>query len=98
MSGDGGTLESLHGVNQHLLHKLEGVGVQSISDLATKTVSELLKDYYSNYDDSRGVDEETISNIVILFGSVGRKYNRRYSFVQSLYPYPEVLHDPGPRV
>ena len=26
MSGDGGTLESLHDVDQHLLDKLEGVG------------------------------------------------------------------------
>ena len=65
MSGDGGTLESLRDVNQHLLDKLEGVGVQSISDLATKTVSELLEDYYSNYDDAKGVDEETISNLVM---------------------------------
>ena len=40
MSGDGGTLESLHDVNQHLLDKLDGVGIQSISDLATKTSSE----------------------------------------------------------
>ena len=66
MSGDGGTLESLHGVNQLLLDKLEGAGIQSISDLATKTVSELLEDYYSNYDDdARGIDEETISSLVI---------------------------------
>jgi DNA repair protein RadA len=65
MSGDGGTLESLHDVNQHLLDKLEGAGIQSISDLATKTVSELLEDYYSNYDDSRGIDEETISKLVM---------------------------------
>jgi DNA repair protein RadA len=65
MSGDGGTLESLHDINHHLLDKLEGVGVRSISDLATKTVSELLEDYYSNYEDSRGINEETISNIVI---------------------------------
>ena len=28
--GDGGTLESLHGINQHLRSKLEGVGIQSI--------------------------------------------------------------------
>jgi DNA repair protein RadA len=65
MSGDGGTLESLHCVNQPLLDKLKGAGIQSISDLATKTVSELLEDYYSNYDDSRGIDEETISNLVM---------------------------------
>ena len=66
MSGDGGTLESLHGVSQYLLDKLEGVGIQSISDLATKTVPELLEDYYSNYDDdTRGIDEETISNLVM---------------------------------
>jgi DNA repair protein RadA len=65
MSGDGGTLESLHDVDQDLLDKLEGAGIQSISDLATKTVSELLEDYYSNYDeDTRGIDEETISNLV----------------------------------
>jgi DNA repair protein RadA len=66
MSGDGGTLESLHGVNQHLITKLQGAGIQSISDLAAKTASELLEDYYSNYDeDARGIDEETISNLVI---------------------------------
>ena len=65
MSGDGGTLESLHGVNQYLLDKLEGVGIRSISDLATKTVPELLEDYYSNYDDATGIDEETISNLVM---------------------------------
>jgi hypothetical protein len=50
MSGDGGTLESLHDINHHLLDKLEGIGVRSISDLATKTVSEL-EDYYSNYEE-----------------------------------------------
>ena len=66
MSGDGGTLESLHGINQLLLDKLEGAGIQSISDLATKTVPEILEDYYSNYDeDARGIDEETISNLVM---------------------------------
>ena len=65
MSGDGSSLESLQGVNQLLLDKLEGAGIQSISDLATKTVSELLEDYCSNYDDSRGIDEETISNLVM---------------------------------
>ena len=66
MSGDGGTLESLNDINQHMLDKLEGVGIQSISDLATKTVSELLEDYYSNYDeDATGIDEETISSLVM---------------------------------
>jgi DNA repair protein RadA len=65
MSGDGSSLESLQGVNQLLLDKLERAGIQSISDLATKTVSELLEDYNSNYDDSRGIDEETISNLVM---------------------------------
>jgi nucleotidyltransferase/DNA polymerase involved in DNA repair len=65
MSGDGGTLESLHDVSQHLLDKLEGVGIQSVSDLATKTVPELLEEYYSNYEDARGIDEETISNLVM---------------------------------
>jgi DNA repair protein RadA len=65
MSGDGDTLESLHHVDQHLLDKLEGVVVQSISDLATKTVSELLEDYYSNYEDARGINEETISSLVM---------------------------------
>jgi DNA repair protein RadA len=66
MSGDGGRLESLHDVSQHLISKLEGVGIQSISDLAAKTVSEFLEDYYSNYDeDARGIDEETISNLVM---------------------------------
>jgi DNA repair protein RadA len=65
MSGDGGTLESLNDIDQHMLDKLEGVGIQSISDLATKTVSELLEDYYSNYEDARGIDEETISSLVM---------------------------------
>jgi DNA repair protein RadA len=66
MSGDGGALESMHDVSQHLLDKLEGVGIQSVSDLATKTVSELLEDYYSTYYESgRGIDEETISNLVM---------------------------------
>jgi DNA repair protein RadA len=66
MSGDGGTLESLHGINQLLLDKLEGAGIRSVSDLATKTVTELLEDYYSNYDENgRGIDEETISNLVM---------------------------------
>jgi hypothetical protein len=62
MSGDGGTLESLHGINQHLITKLQGAGIQSISDLATKSASELLEDYYSNYDENdRGIDEATIN-------------------------------------
>ena len=65
MSGDGGTLESLHDISQRLLDKLEGVGIQSVSDLATKTVPELLEDYYSNYYDATGIDEETISNLVM---------------------------------
>jgi DNA repair protein RadA len=66
MSGDGITLESLHDISQRLLDKLEGVGIQSVSDLATKTVPEILEDYYSNYDDdTRGIDEETISNLVM---------------------------------
>jgi hypothetical protein len=50
MYGDGGTLESLHDVSQHLISKLQGAGIQSISDLAATTTSELLEDYYSNYD------------------------------------------------
>jgi DNA repair protein RadA len=66
MSGDGGTLESLHGINQHLITKLQGAGIHSISDLAAKTASELLEDYYSNYDENgRGIDEETISSLVM---------------------------------
>ena len=59
MYRDGGTLESLHGVSQHLISKLQGVGIQSISNLATTTASELLEDYYSNYDESaKGIDVE----------------------------------------
>jgi DNA repair protein RadA len=66
MSGDGGTLESMDDVSQSLLDKLEGVGIQSVSDLATKTASEFLEDYYSNYDENgRGIDEETISKLVM---------------------------------
>ena len=83
MSGDGGTLESLHDVNQHLLDKLDGVGIQSISDLATKTASELLEDYYSNYDENaRGIDEETISNLVI---KAKRKADRRRTSSQGVF-------------
>jgi hypothetical protein len=66
MSEDGGTLESLQDVDQHLIDKLEGAGIQSISDLATTTAFELLEDYYSNYDEgSRGVDIETLSRLII---------------------------------
>jgi DNA repair protein RadA len=68
MSGDGGEsqLKGLEGVDQRLLDKLEGAGVQSISDLATSTASDLLEEYYSNYDDSGiGIDLETISQAVM---------------------------------
>jgi nucleotidyltransferase/DNA polymerase involved in DNA repair len=66
MSGDGGTLESLHGINRHLITKLQGAGIQSISDLATTTASEFLEEYYSNYDEnSPGIDTETISQLII---------------------------------
>jgi hypothetical protein len=37
MSRDGGALESLQDVNKKLISKLEGAGIQSISDLATAT-------------------------------------------------------------
>jgi nucleotidyltransferase/DNA polymerase involved in DNA repair len=66
MSRDGGTLESLHGITQLLTTKLQGAGIQSISDLATTTASELLEEYYSNYDEnSPGIDIETISQLII---------------------------------
>ena len=66
MSGDGDTLESLQDVDRHLISKLEGVGIQSISDLATTTAFELLEDYYSNYDEGdRGIDVETISHLIL---------------------------------
>src|ERR687891_2652115 len=66
MSEDGGTLESLQDVDQNLISKLEGVGIQSISDLATTTATELLEDYYSNYDEGiRGIDIETLSRLII---------------------------------
>ena len=66
MSWDGGTLESLQGVDQYLIDKLQGVGIQSVSDLAATTATELLEDYYSNYDeDARGIDIETISRLII---------------------------------
>ena len=47
MSEDGGQLQlkGLEGVDQWLLDKLEGAGVQSVSDLATSTASELLEEY-----------------------------------------------------
>jgi DNA repair protein RadA len=68
MSRNGGEsqLKSLQDVNQNLLHKLKGIGIESISDLATTTASELLEDYYSNYDEAtRGIDLETISELVL---------------------------------
>jgi DNA repair protein RadA len=68
MSRDGGEsqLKSLQDVDQNLLHKLKGVGIESISGLATTTASELLEDYYSNYDEvTRGIDFETISELVL---------------------------------
>jgi DNA repair protein RadA len=38
----------------------------NVSDLATTTASELLEDYYSNYDEAtRGVDFETISQLIL---------------------------------
>ena len=55
MSRDGGTLESLEGledVDQDLLLKLKEFGIESISSLATTTAPELLEDYYSNYDNA----------------------------------------------
>jgi DNA repair protein RadA len=63
---DGGTLESLQGISQHLISKLQGAGIQSVSDLASTTTSELLEDYYSNYDEgAKGIDEQTISQLII---------------------------------
>jgi hypothetical protein len=59
MYGDGGTLKSLHGVSQHLINKLQEAGIQSISDLAATTTSELLEDYYSNYDDGHDNQGQT---------------------------------------
>ena len=66
MSEDGGTLDSLQDVDQHLIDKLEGIGIQSISDLATTTATEILEDYYSNYDEgARGIDMETLSRLIL---------------------------------
>jgi DNA repair protein RadA len=68
MSRDGGTLESLQDVNKQLISRLEGAGIQSISDLATATPYELLEDYHSNYDDAIReieIDFETISRLVL---------------------------------
>jgi DNA repair protein RadA len=68
MSRDGGTLESLQDVNKQLISRLEGAGIQSISDLATTTPFELLEDYHSNYDDAiKGIeiDFESISQLVL---------------------------------
>ena len=65
MTQDGGTLESLD-LQDHMLQKLEGIGIQSISDLATTTTSEFLESYYSNYDEGiGGIDFETISQLVL---------------------------------
>jgi DNA repair protein RadA len=66
MSRNGGTLESLQDADQHLLHKLKGLGIESISNLATTTAPELLEDYYSNYEDAvGGIDFESISQLVL---------------------------------
>jgi DNA repair protein RadA len=66
MSWDGGVLEGLLDVDQNLLHRLKGVGIASISDLATTTATELLEDYYANYDVAvKGIDFETISQLVL---------------------------------
>jgi DNA repair protein RadA len=66
MSGNGGALQSLQDVNKQLISRLEGAGIQSISDLATTTPYELLEDYHSNYDDViKGIDFETISQLVL---------------------------------
>ena len=66
MFRDGGALESLQDVNKQLINRLEGAGIQSISDLATTTPIELLENYHSNYDDAiRGIDFETISQLVL---------------------------------
>ena len=59
-------MKGLEGIDPWLLDKLVGAGVQSVSDLATSTASELLEEYYSNYDNSGiGIDLETISQAVI---------------------------------
>jgi hypothetical protein len=59
-------VKGLEGIDQRLLDKLEGAGVHSVSDLATSTASELLEEYYSNYDDSGiGINLETISQAVM---------------------------------
>jgi DNA repair protein RadA len=68
MSRDGGEsqLKNLQNIDKSLLQKLKGAGIESISDLATTTASELLEDYYSNSDEStRGIDFETISQLVL---------------------------------
>jgi DNA repair protein RadA len=66
MSWDNSTLNNLQDIDQHLISKLEGAGIQSVSDLATTTPFELLEDYYSNYDEgARGIDVETISRLII---------------------------------
>jgi hypothetical protein len=44
MSQDGGTQESLQDVDQRLIDKLQGVGIQSLSDLAATTAAELLEE------------------------------------------------------
>jgi hypothetical protein len=84
MSGDGGTLESLHDVSQHLLDKLEGVGIQYVSDLATKTVSELLEEYYSNYEDANmGLDipKEHIELMLGHYPGLDRRIMCLYGFL-----------------
>jgi|GEM_PF-1813241 hypothetical protein len=60
MPWDGGTLNSLHGVSQYLISKLQGAGIQSISELAATTASELLEDYYSNFDGVRCIEAKTL--------------------------------------
>jgi DNA repair protein RadA len=65
-NGSESQLKSLQDVDQNLLNKLKVVRIESISDLANTTASELLEDYYSNYDEvTRGIDFETISELVL---------------------------------
>ena len=58
--------ESTRSDTKNLLLKLKGVGIESISNLVATTASELLEDYYSNYDNAaKGIDIETISHAII---------------------------------
>jgi hypothetical protein len=74
------SLEGLQGVDQHLINKIKGAGIHSIPDLAVTTSSELLEDYYSNYDDD---------NVYTLSGKINPE--EPVICIKSRYEDPDII-------